>query len=80
MNLLSKIKKKKEIYIEFKVINKGSNYKVTDAVINGKAGLERAIKTGHVSCGDGCEYKLTADELQQLKDGKFDDFKPSKEV
>ena len=70
----------KEICISFKVKNKDSHYKVTDAAINGKKELERAIKTGYVPCGDGCDYKLTADEIQQLKDGKYDTFKPSKEV
>lgn len=38
-------------------------YGVTDCVITD---IDRTLKTGYAPCGDGCDYKLTADELQQL--------------
>lgn len=68
-----------KICICFKVKSK-AGYKVTDVALNSKAEVERAIKTKHIPGGDGCDYKLTDDEIQQLKDGKFDDFKPSKDA
>jgi len=67
-------------YLDFKVKTKDSHNPYTDAVISGKKALERAIKTGFVSCGNGCDYKLKPEELQQLKDGEFDTFKPTKEI
>jgi hypothetical protein len=48
--------------ITFKVPS--SLYGQTDCVITD---ISHTLKTGYAPCGDGCDYKLTAGELEQLK-------------
>ena len=52
-----------QTYISFKVPSE--IYGQTDCVIND---VERAIKTGFAPCGDGCDYKLHAHQIEQLKE------------
>lgn len=49
-------------YITFKVPSE--LYVQTDCVIND---IARALKTGFAPCGDGCDYKLTTHDLEQLR-------------
>jgi hypothetical protein len=64
----------KNIYISFKVPSE--MYGTTDAVISN---IDHAIKTGFCPCGSGEDYKLNANEIEQLKqiaNGEDIEFKP----